>query len=381
MRRLFLLSLITLGMIWSANQDAGARSANQNTTTTDTLATTTTAAQGSDGRPVRMVSPDTWVLFNVELAPFCPAQPPREGNAAAYYVEALKIWLELSSKLDEETRNSPELLEKMPEMLKAINLVEQGAERRYCNFYEFYPFSPSAYHQETPDSVGTLMLAKLLIRRSERLQEAKRFGEALRPAKCCVIFGSHLYYTAEKHNQATNALQIMTVGFTLIHEVFTEIDPGPVAQFAAQLQTYFRKIFDDHMIANTSLRYGVPDNIKSVLEALESPVPAVRCEGLRILGNVVDPSVKITYLADPNYLILRQRMTQLYPEVTQLMSAMQSDSDPRVALLAYELSSLLGQREAMQATMDNQQTTSKTMTVLQQALNFSLTEFLKKIKK
>jgi hypothetical protein len=74
-------------------------------------------------------------------------------------------------------------------------------------------------------------------------------------------------------------------------------------------------------------------------------------------------------------------MTQLYPEVTQLMSAMQSDSDPRVALLAYELSSLLGQREAMQATMDNQQTTSKTMTVLQQALNFSLTEFLKKIKK
>jgi hypothetical protein len=245
-------------------------------------------------------------------------------------------------ELDSKTRNSPATLEKIPEIVQAIDLIEKGAAYGACDFYEFIPFSPSAYFQERPDSIGVLLQTKLLIRRAERALEAGRAPEAVRLSRCCVAYATHLYVTAENHTQATSSMQILSASFTLMRNALAPLKNYGESRRAIQQANKFRELFDQHVALRTSLRYGVPYDLDSVLAALASPLPAVRCEALRTLGNVVDPNVKSAYVLDPKYNTMRQSVREKRPNFIAMLDAMASlDRDPRVVRLARAIGDLM----------------------------------------
>ncbi|MFC1601160.1 hypothetical protein ACFL34_02290 [Candidatus Sumerlaeota bacterium] len=298
---------------------------------TDEAISTPTAQQPQSGL----------VLFGADFQPFCPTQPPLEGNAAAYYVKAFDLWTSRSKHLNAKIRNSPTLLEQRPFVIRAVDLLEEGTQRKDCDFYEFYDFSVSAYFQQRPSSVSTLMLAKLIFRRAQRDSAAGRHQSALRHAKSGIIFAVHLYQTAETHTQATTSIHILSAALALCRNIYQAMGQPEQARAANAIHEQFRGLMDDHVKLRTSLRHGLPRDLDSVLEALGNPLPAVRCEGLRVLGNVIDPRVSASYLADPNYNILRQRVIRLRPRVIRLLKAMTADPDPRAARLAGELHRLM----------------------------------------
>ena len=308
-------------------------------------------------------------VLGINLAKYFPGSSPKKGNAADYYAEAFEIYKEQFRKLSSKVKNSPQEMEKVAEINRSIDLIVKGTNYLNCDFSTKYEDAISDYFHERPDSIGIMMLAKLIFRRAEKSAESGEFDKARKLCYSGIIFPSHLYLTAETSTQSSISLHVLTASFQLLKNVEEKAKQTGPAKQAAQLRAYFFKQFHLQQEQAPSFRTGYKYDLKSILEALVNPLPAVRLEGLRKLGNVIDPKVKIYYLSDPSYQVLRQNVIDGHDKIVLLLGNFeQEDPDPRVRKLAGQLKAILEKPYTLSEN-ENKREDSITSTAIEQELN------------
>ncbi|MBN1515099.1 hypothetical protein JXA32_00870 [Candidatus Sumerlaeota bacterium] len=294
-------------------------------------------------------------FFGQDLLPFFHEGQPREENSAAYYVEAFDLYTSATSGLSASILNDPTQLDAMPAIQDALDRIEAGADCGPCDFSGLYDFSLSGYFHERPDSIEIRMLAYLLFQRTVRELKLRHFEPALRHAHHGVIFGAHLYISAETHTQASMALEILAAACGQTRNVERELGSSFKAHDMDLLMRHYREIMEQHVRLAPPIRSTAHYDYELTLQNLLNPLAVVRMEGLRMLGNVIDPRVNPEHIVSPSYRELRIHVSNDREKILRLLENIaKDDPEPRVRQLAAQLKQTLEERKTFEPLIEKQ---------------------------
>ena len=277
-------------------------------------------------------------FIGVDMRQFYPGKKSQDGNAAKYYSSAFKKFVKATDKIDKSIRDNPQQLLELPDIIAALEELEQGALRLQCSFLKIQDTSSAELFTERPSSYAIQMLTYLLLQKAKQAEKNQQRKKAKQLADRAIIFSWHLFKTAETFTQAVMGLQnagsVFVFKRNLLKQEGSTFEAHNHQIYADRFKTAAKKL----VARGPKIRQGLRHNLMLVLADLDNEIPVVRLEALRALGDALNPNIKTSQIVDPQFDKFRKDVNTARDQINNMLSIIVSrDPDERVVLQAEKL--------------------------------------------
>ncbi len=232
-------------------------------------------------------------LPTVDISPFLPQQKA-EGNAAEFYVKALKVLEHYPGKdrLLKDVTEEPNTLLQDKQVQEMLSHICEGARTKNCDFKIAFA-APATVYDKHPDPQFFQGMCIALRKEANSHLDKGDYPTAIDRAKIIVAVGNHLRQSLYHPFDEIAGIGFEKIGIRNLQKIYQKMNDRANADRCQEALDKLQGVVDI-IIKKMSAKGTGPDApaLDTLKAMLKDKAPCMRIDALFIIGTALDPNLE-----------------------------------------------------------------------------------------